>query len=123
MEKYGLLAEIRCRSKWRQMGHWPFCFSDGKLAQLRDLAVKMEVPDMAGSGNPAFFCWQTKVTSDFSDLEQIRREHCINRKQSEETRLAGRIKSITSGIRCTARRTIGHLANAVPGRGRIRFPL
>lgn len=53
-------------------------FSDGELAQFQGMAVKMGLSDMTDLINLTFCCQQATVITDFSDLEQIGREHYMN---------------------------------------------
>ena len=53
-------------------------FSDGELAQFQGMAVKMGLSDVTDLINLTFCCQQATVITDFSDLEQIGREHYMN---------------------------------------------
>ena len=53
-------------------------FSDGELAQFQGMAVKMGLSDMTDLINLTFCCQQATVITDFSDLEQIGRDHYMN---------------------------------------------
>ena len=53
-------------------------FFDGELAQFQGMAVKMGLNDMTDLINLTFCCQQATVITDFSDLEQIGREHYMN---------------------------------------------
>lgn len=53
-------------------------FSDGELAQFQGMAAKMGLSDMTDLINLTFCCQQATVITDFSDLEQIGRDHYMN---------------------------------------------
>ena len=53
-------------------------FSDGELAQFQGMVVKMGLSDMTDLINLTFCCQQATVITDFSDLEQIGRDHYMN---------------------------------------------
>ena len=53
-------------------------FSDGELAQFQGMAVKMGLSDMTDLINLTFCCQEATVITDFSDLEQVGREHYMN---------------------------------------------
>ena len=53
-------------------------FTDGELAQFQGMAVKMGLNDMTDLINLTFCCQEATVITDFSDLEQIGREHYMN---------------------------------------------
>ena len=53
-------------------------FSDGELAQFQGMAVKMGLSDMTDLINLTFCCQEATVITDFSDLEQIGRNHYMN---------------------------------------------
>ena len=53
-------------------------FSDGELAQFQGMAVKMGLSDVTDLINLTFCCQQATVITDFSDLEQIGRDHYMN---------------------------------------------
>ena len=53
-------------------------FSDGELVQFQGMAAKMGLSDMTDLINLTFCCQQATVITDFSDLEQIGRDHYMN---------------------------------------------
>ena len=53
-------------------------FTDGELAQFQGIAVKMGLNDMTDLINLTFCCQEATVITDFSDLEQIGRDHYMN---------------------------------------------
>ena len=53
-------------------------FTDGELAQFQGMAVKMGLNDMTDLINLTFCCQEATVITDFSDLEQIGRDHYMN---------------------------------------------
>ena len=53
-------------------------FSDGELDQFQGMAVKMGLNDMTDLINLTFCCQQATVITDFSDLEQVGRDHYMN---------------------------------------------
>ena len=53
-------------------------FSDGGLAQFQGMAVKMGLSDMTDLINLTFCCQEATVITDFSDLEQVGRDHYMN---------------------------------------------
>ena len=53
-------------------------FADGELAQFQGMAVKMGLNDMTDLINLTFCCQEATVITDFSDLEQIGRDHYMN---------------------------------------------
>ena len=52
-------------------------FSDGELAQFQGVAVKMGLSDMTDLINLTFCCQRATVIVDFSDLEQVGRDHYL----------------------------------------------
>lgn len=66
-------------------------FSDGELVQFQGMAAKMGLSDMTDLINLTFCCQQATVITDFSDLEQIGRDHymylhggCVSMEELEE---------------------------------------
>ena len=53
-------------------------FADNDLAQFQGMAVKMGLSDMTDLINLTFSCQHATVITDFSDLEQVGREHYMN---------------------------------------------
>ena len=53
-------------------------FTDGELSQFQGMAVKMGLNDMTDLTNLTFCCQEATVITDFSDLEQIGRDHYMN---------------------------------------------
>ena len=52
-------------------------FADGELAQFQGMAVKMGLSDMTDLINLTFCCQKATVITDFSDLEQVGRDHYL----------------------------------------------
>ena len=52
-------------------------FTDGELAQFQGMAVKMGLSDMTDLINLTFCCQKATVITDFSDLEQVGRDHYL----------------------------------------------
>ena len=52
-------------------------FTDGELAQFQGIAVKMGLSDMTDLINLTFCCQKATVITDFSDLEQVGRDHYL----------------------------------------------
>ena len=52
-------------------------FSDGELAQFQGMTVKMGLSDMTDLINLTFCCQKATVITDFSDLEQVGRDHYL----------------------------------------------
>ena len=53
-------------------------FSDWELAQFQGMAYKLETSDMTDLINLTFCCQEATVITDFSDLDQIGRDHYMN---------------------------------------------
>ena len=53
-------------------------FADNELAQFQGMAYKLGTSDMTDLINLTFCCQQSTVITDFSDLEQIGRDHYMN---------------------------------------------
>ena len=53
-------------------------FTDSELAQFQGMAYRLGTSDMTDLINLTFCCQQATVITDFSDLEQIGREHYMN---------------------------------------------
>lgn len=52
-------------------------FTDGELAQFQGMAVKMGLSDMTDLINLTFCCQKATVITDFSDLEQVGKDHYL----------------------------------------------
>ena len=53
-------------------------FADSELAQFQGMAYKFGISDMTDLINLTFCCQEATVITDFSDLEQIGRDHYLN---------------------------------------------
>ena len=53
-------------------------FADNELAQFQGMAYKLGTSDMTDLINLTFCCQEATVITDFSDLEQIGRDHYMN---------------------------------------------
>ena len=53
-------------------------FDDGEAAQFQAMAAKLELFELKDLINLTFCCQQATVITDFSDLEQIGRDHYMN---------------------------------------------
>ena len=53
-------------------------FADSELAQFQGMVYKLGTSDMTDLINLTFCCQQATVITDFSDLEQIGRDHYLN---------------------------------------------
>ena len=72
-------------------------FADSELAQFQGMAYRLGTSDMTDLINLTFCCQQATVITDFSDLEQIGRDHYLN--------LHGGCASMEELERLDARRT------------------
>ena len=53
-------------------------FTEREAAQFQGMAVRLGIFDMTDFINLTFCCQQATVITDFSDLEQVGRNHCMN---------------------------------------------